>query len=183
MDQAVEFYLSREEADEIFDKTTYHHDRPFLWRYFRNYVYAVTSKHAGALASLIGKVTKRRDIIRHYILKGLAITSTCEQYLFCDILGNRFYDLLQESPFSRGLPPRSCFTDDRYASALNQLLCAPFGYVHEAVLSTDVLSEAYGVMSFHHYFINDPLQLTLEILRRFVPLSLSDASLPSIWSS
>ncbi|KAF8536063.1 hypothetical protein BDD12DRAFT_891107 [Trichophaea hybrida] len=214
-DQAVGLYLSREEADEIFDKmTSYHQDRPIYGVDIRDYVYAVTSGHAGALASLIGEVTKHRDIRRHYILKGLAITSACEQYLFRDISGNRFYDLLRESPFGRGLPPRSCSTNDRYASALNQLLRAPFGYVpsvprnnaldicysmgwvHEAILGTDPLGEEIRGYIFpsplHKWIVarhlipraystnpskRTPLQLTSEILRRFVPSSLSDASL------
>ncbi|KAF8246761.1 hypothetical protein K440DRAFT_321623 [Wilcoxina mikolae CBS 423.85] len=64
VDQAVGLYLSREEADEIFDKTTsYHQDRPIYGVDFRDYVYAVTSGHAGALTSIIREVTKHRVYI------------------------------------------------------------------------------------------------------------------------
>lgn len=49
-DPPVRLYLSREEAKEIFDKaTTHHQDRPSFSTDFRTYVYGVASGHAGAL--------------------------------------------------------------------------------------------------------------------------------------
>lgn len=63
-DPPVGLFLSREEAEEIFDKATAHHqDRPSFNTDFRTYVYDVTSGHVGALTSVIEGVTKNRVCI------------------------------------------------------------------------------------------------------------------------
>lgn len=63
-DPPVGLFLSREEAEEIFDKATaYHQDRPSFSADFRTYVYDVTFGHAGALTSIIGEVIKHRVCI------------------------------------------------------------------------------------------------------------------------
>lgn len=60
----MRLFLSREEAEEIFDKaTTHHQDRPSFSTDFRTYVYGVTSGHAGALTSIIKEATKHRVCI------------------------------------------------------------------------------------------------------------------------